>query len=84
MRRTFVWAVMGGVFCASVSSACSDGAVVRGPVGGSAGAAAAGPGSGGDDPGQGGMNGEAGISQMAGRSGHWAGSVSVVHRLLQL
>lgn len=29
MGRTFVWAVLGGAFCATLASACSDGSVVR-------------------------------------------------------
>jgi hypothetical protein len=56
MGRSFVWAVMGGVFCLSLSAACSDGSVVREPSSGGSGAAAAGPGSGGDGPAQGGAN----------------------------
>src|SRR5688500_6163134 len=30
MGRAFVWAVMGGVFCAALGAGCSDGGVARG------------------------------------------------------
>ncbi len=64
MRRTVVWAVMGGVFCMSMSSACSDGAVVRDTPAGGTGGSAASPGVGGDDTGQGGTMGAGGAGAI--------------------
>lgn len=66
MGRTFVWAVLGGIFCLSAASACSDGSVVRGdfPTAGTTG-------QGGDDTGNGGG------SSSPGGAGNEGGEIAI-------
>ena len=64
MGRSFVWAVMGGVFCMSLAAACSDGSVVRSEPTFGGNAPIGGLGQGGDGSGQAASGNEGGAGSV--------------------